>query len=89
MTFAGNIIFVSMNANGLASQGSLRFSGGSPSVPGDAAASFNLGTNAADGVVLCSRPGGTMYLGELIGGPGTVLLGSRSTASTTIGPSAV
>jgi hypothetical protein len=37
-----------------------------------------------DAVFLTSRDGGTNDLGELIGGPSTVLLGSRSTTGTTV-----
>ncbi len=83
--FTGKIIVAPMNSDGLASQGTLRFnSGNTPYNTGNASASFNLGTNVNDAVFLTSRDGGTISLGELIGGPSTVLLGSRSTTGTTI-----
>jgi alpha-L-rhamnosidase len=83
--FTGKIIVASMNSGGLASQGTLRFNSGTSTYnAGNASASFNLGTNVNDAVFLTSRAGGTINLGELIGGPSTVLLGSRTTAGTTI-----
>jgi autotransporter-associated beta strand protein len=83
--FSGKIIVAPMNSGGLASRGTLRFNSGTSAYnTGNASASFNLGTNVNDAVFLTSREGGTINLGELIGGPSTVLLGSRSTTGTTI-----
>ena len=82
--FTGKIIVAQNNSGGLISQGTLRFNSGTTAYNfGNASASFNLGTNG-NVVTLTSRDGGTINIGELIGGPQTVLLGSRSTAGTTI-----
>ena len=83
--FTGKIIIAPLNNGGLVSQGSLRFNSGNTAAnTGNVSASFNLGTNVNDAVYLTSHNGGTINLGELIGGPSTVLLGSRSTTGTTI-----
>jgi autotransporter-associated beta strand protein len=80
--FSGHLAVQGMNADGLISQGSLRFNNGTTAFNfGSSNASFNLGTGV---VTLTSRDGGTIDLGELVGGQSTVLLGSRSTAGTTI-----
>ncbi len=82
--FTGKIIVAQNNSGGLISQGTLRFNSGTTAYNfGNASASFNLGTNG-NVITLTSRDGGTINIGELIGGPQTVLLGSRSTAGTTI-----
>ena len=82
--FTGKLVVAPMNSDGLVSQGSLRFnSGGTSYNTGNTNASFNLGTNVNDAVSLTSRDAGVINLGELIGGPSTVLLGSRSTATPT------
>jgi alpha-L-rhamnosidase len=82
--FTGKFIIAPMNSAGLISQGSIRFnSGNTPYNFGSASASFNLGTNG-NAISLTSREGGTINLGELTGGPATVLLGSRTTAGTTV-----
>jgi autotransporter-associated beta strand protein len=81
--FNGNLIVAPLTSGGLISQGTLRFNSGStPYNFGSAGASFDLGPN--NNIYLSSREGGTINLGELIGGPGNVLLGSRSTAGTTV-----
>jgi len=79
--FSGRIVIQGMNSDGLASIGTLRFNNGTTSYnTGSSNASFDLGTGA---VALMSRNGGTINLGELKGGPATVLLGSRGGGGTT------
>ena len=83
--FSGKLVVAPMNSDGLYPIGSLRFNNGTTAYNfGSSNASFNLGTNVNDAITLTARDNGTNSLGELIGGPLSVLLGSRSTPGTTI-----
>ena len=74
--FTGTILLATPNGSGF------RFnSGGGNTTFGSTNATFDLGTGTA---VLTARNGGTMNLGALQGGPGTVVLGQGS--SSTAGP---
>ena len=80
--FTGSIVVVT-NASGTPSAGTLRFNnGGSQVNTGNAAMSVNLGTNST--VILANRDPGTTAIGELSGGPGTVVKGPTGATGTEV-----
>jgi fibronectin-binding autotransporter adhesin len=79
--FSGKIIFAPLNSAGLPSGGNLRFNGGATVNTGSTNFSLNLGA-APSTIAVTLRNGGTVNIGELTGGPGTSLIGSRSTANS-------
>jgi autotransporter-associated beta strand protein len=84
--FSGQINLAPVLFNGLASAGTFRFNSGATVNTGSPTAGFNLGGvpgGVAGGAILNCRNNGTINLGELRGGPFSVLGGSRSTAGTT------
>jgi fibronectin-binding autotransporter adhesin len=82
--FTGKIIIASTTSAGTPAAGYLRFNSGTPvNNTGSANASFNLGASPSQ-VTLCTRLAQTANLGELTGGSGTFVEGSRSGAGTTI-----
>ncbi len=84
--FSGQINLAPVLFNGQASAGTFRFNSGATVNTGSPNAGFNLGGvpgGVAGGAILNCRNNGTINLGELRGGPFSVLGGSRSTAGTT------
>jgi fibronectin-binding autotransporter adhesin len=80
--FTGSIIVVT-NASGTPSAGTIRFNnGGSQVNTGNSAMSVNLGTNST--VILGNRDPGTTSIGELTGGPGTIVKGPTGAAGTEV-----
>lgn len=82
-SFTGSIVFTT-NESGLPSAGTLRFNNSSANNNvGNPAMSINLGDNST--VLLGNRNNTTVSVGELTGGPGTVVSGSVSgTGGTSI-----
>lgn len=86
--FTGSIIVVT-NASGTPNAGTIRFNnGGGLNNVGNAAMSINLGGTTAGGpgstVALVNRDAGTTSVGELTGGPGTMVMGQTSGNGTVI-----
>jgi autotransporter-associated beta strand protein len=78
--FTGKIIIANTNSAGVANAGFLRFDSGTTVIDtGSTNASFNLGLSQT---TLTTRNPETANVGELIGGPGTAVEGTRNAGTT-------
>jgi autotransporter-associated beta strand protein len=78
--FTGKIIIANTNSAGIANAGFLRFDSGTTVIDtGSTNASFNLGLSQT---TLTTRNPETANVGELIGGPGTAVEGTRNAGTT-------